>query len=451
MILFFIGLIWSIKKYREKRSINSLVLVFLMFQSFLFNIINLIVYFTDWLNIFPIFNSFGVLFFFVMLIILNIRLEKKVEERTKEAQMSEEKYRNLVLNIVDVILELDSELWITYISPQIKKLLNFRSKEVESKTILNFIHPEDRNKVERTLKRTLKKQTNATIECRMQMESGEYRFVSIRSSFVQDTDPKLIGVIRDVTKEKKAEKILREQYKKLKDIDKMRTDLVRRTTHELKTPLISLFSSSQHILETYSDKLNNDILRFIKIINRGGKRLKQLTDNFLDAYNIQARKLVLNKERFNLVKSIRECANDLIFSLEQRDLFLKEDLPDTFTVNADKSRIEQVILNLLSNAIKNTPPKGLILIKLESTSEYAEIIFKDTGIGLTLEEKKNLFTKFGKIERKDVNTELDTDGSGLGLFISKEIVELHGGKILVSSEGRNQGSTFTVQLPINQN
>jgi len=254
----------------------------------------------------------------------------------------------------------------------------------------------------------------------------------------------LLLVISNIRLEKK----VAEQYEQLKEVDQFRSDLVRRTTHELKTPLISLYSSSQYLLDTYKGEISEDILKFLKIINRGGKRLKLLTENLLDAYNLEIKGFNLEKERINIVKSIRDCANDLIFSLEERDLYLKEDLEEEFYIEVDKARIEQVILNLLSNAIKNTPPKGIIYIKMEHTKDFVEIIIKDTGIGLTSEEKERLFTKFGKIERKDIDAELDTEGSGLGLYISKEIIEMHDGEIIIESEGRKKGSTFKIRLPL---
>lgn len=258
----------------------------------------------------------------------------------------------------------------------------------------------------------------------------------------------IIFILTLIVSNVRLEKKVAEQYEQLKELDQFRSDLVRRTTHELKTPLISLYSSSQYLLDTYKGDISEDILKFLKIINRGGKRLKLLTDNLLDAYNLEIKGFELKKERINLVKSIKDCANDLIFSLEERDLYLKEDLEDEFYIEVDKARIEQVILNLLSNAIKNTPPKGIIYITLKHNDEFADIIIKDTGVGFIREEKERLFTKFGKIERKDVDSQLDTEGSGLGLYISKEIIEMHNGQIHIDSEGRNKGSTFIVRLPI---
>ncbi len=379
---------------------------------------------------------------------LNIRLEHSIKQKSEEVVESEQRYGNLVLNIIDVIFELNQDLILTFVSPQIKDLLKFKQHELVNQKFSFLIHPDVIKDVENAFKLTFKKKEYTNIECPMKNSAGEYINASIRAGLVQDNkSTKIIGVIRDITDQKKAELVLKQQFEKLKEIDQIRSDLVRRTSHELKTPLISLFSSTQYVLDTYKDKMDPELLKFIKIINRGGKRLKQLTDNLLDAFNIESKGLKLKKEKVDIVKSIKDCANDLVLSLEERDLYLKEDLGEQFFIEVDKARIEQVILNILSNAIKNTPSKGIIYLKFEPKDAYLDIVIKDTGVGLTAEEKSKLFSKFGKIERENADSRLDTEGSGLGLYISKEIVELHNGKILVESEGRNKGSTFVIRLP----
>jgi signal transduction histidine kinase len=122
------------------------------------------------------------------------------------------------------------------------------------------------------------------------------------------------------------------------------------------------------------------------------------------------------------------------------------DLPDELIINLDQSAIERVMTNLISNALKYTPPKGFVEIKLKQIDSMAEISIIDKGIGLTRKEIQQLFRKFGKLSNR---VEINSEGTGLGLFISKQIVELHGGQIWVTSEGKNKGSTFVVKLPLN--
>jgi len=114
----------------------------------------------------------------------------------------------------------------------------------------------------------------------------------------------------------------------------------------------------------------------------------------------------------------------------------------------EPDQIHLVISNLLNNAIKYTPPNGKIRVKSAITHDYILISIEDNGIGLTYEEKKRLFSQFGKIERYGQGLDILSEGSGLGLYITKKVIELHGGKIRVKSGGRNKGSTFYFTLPL---
>jgi signal transduction histidine kinase len=136
--------------------------------------------------------------------------------------------------------------------------------------------------------------------------------------------------------------------------------------------------------------------------------------------------------------------------VENRDHKLILEIQDELPVLIEKERIYEVIINLLSNAIKYTPPNGIIKIKSERKKGEYLVSVKDNGIGLTKEEISKIFKKFGKIERYGKGLDVVSEGSGLGLYISKRITELHGGKIGVKSKGRNKGSTFTFTIPIKQ-
>ena len=134
----------------------------------------------------------------------------------------------------------------------------------------------------------------------------------------------------------------------------------------------------------------------------------------------------------------------------KRNHQIELDILPEFNIVIDESRIELVITNILSNAIKYTPSEGKIGIKLNSDGQFAYIEIKDSGVGLTKQEIDNLFKKFSTIEsplKKDLD--MDVGSTGLGLFLSKEIVKLHEGDIWAESEGKGKGSTFIIKIPIN--
>ncbi|MFW9879350.1 MAG: sensor histidine kinase [Candidatus Thorarchaeota archaeon] len=246
-----------------------------------------------------------------------------------------------------------------------------------------------------------------------------------------------------ITKRKKAEQ---ENIRRLIELNQIRKDLIIRVSHELKTPLNAIYGASQRLYEYLDNKFDTTLFKYVEIINRGGKRLKKLISDIIDTSKIDYNKMELKREEDNVVDIIKESVEELIYFANQRKIFLNTDLPENLIIKLDKIRIQQVITNILSNAIKNTPSGGSINVKLFNTEEYVDISIEDTGIGLTKEEISQLFKRFGKIERYGKSFGVDIEGSGLGLYISNEIVKMHNGEIMVTSKGRYKGAKFIIRL-----
>ena len=226
----------------------------------------------------------------------------------------------------------------------------------------------------------------------------------------------------------------------------MRKNILTRFSHELKTPLTSMFGATQLLQYRLKGKLSEKDSQSLDYLNEGFMRLKELMINIVESIKLDEKQFTINLQTTDMVKIIRESIKELMHLKDIRNQKIELNLPDVYCLEVDKISIGQAITNLLSNAIKNTPPNGIISIKLTENEKYCDIIIKDTGVGITEKEREKLFEKFGKIERYGMNLDVDIEGSGLGLYISKEIVELHNGKILVESEGRNKGSTFTIRI-----
>ncbi|MFX0074609.1 MAG: PAS domain S-box protein [Candidatus Hermodarchaeota archaeon] len=239
-----------------------------------------------------------------------------------------------------------------------------------------------------------------------------------------------------------------ETEERLKEINKLKTDLLRRASHELKTPLTSINGATDLLLTTYQEDFSDKTVKFLNIIKNGSKRLENLIKDLLNVSRLQTQTVEIDKHREDIVNLMRYSIKEIeLFALE-RKIDINFDRGESVYINVDKNKILQVFVNILMNAIKYTPPLGKVSVSLEVNSDNVDIFVKDTGIGFTEEEKKGLFKQFGKIERFGHGFELNTEGSGLGLYISKELVELHSGELLVESEGRNKGSTFIIRLPI---
>jgi signal transduction histidine kinase len=304
-----------------------------------------------------------------------------------------------------------------------------------------------------TLKRfqkVLKGEFLPPLEIELYKKDGSLIWIRYQTSLVKlGNDVLMQAVINDITEQKKADLLIEEEILKLKELDQIRKDLISRVSHELKTPLVSICGAAELLLDSFIAEFKDDTKELIEMIDKGGKRLKYLVDNLVDITRIEYKKFELEKYTSDISHLVRDCVREIMYLINKRELNLELELQDGLVLEIDKIRIEQVILNLLSNAIKNTPPKGKITVKSLNKNNYIEISITDTGIGLTKEEMGKLFTRFGKIERYGNGLEyIDIQGTGLGLYISKEIIDLHEGQIWAESEGRDKGSNFKIKLPI---
>lgn len=230
-----------------------------------------------------------------------------------------------------------------------------------------------------------------------------------------------------------------ELYEQLKLHDKMQKDFINIAAHELRTPIQPILGLTEALLSKSKDETAKELL---EVVVRNAKRLRTLIENILDVTRIENQSLSLRKERFKINGIIL----NILEEYESRDNKRKNDLKivftskDDFFIEADKGRVMQVISNLMNNAIKFTP-KGAITVTTKKKEENNEIIvsIKDTGSGIDPEIMPRLFSKFA--------TKSQT-GTGLGLFVSQNIVEAHGGKIWAENNSDGRGCTFSFSLPL---
>ncbi len=364
---------------------------------------------------------------------------------------SEEKFRTITeQSFIGIAILKDFKF--KYINQQFADTLGYTNKKIlkwRPKEFFKVIHPEHRERVMEIAERKYlgKDEIVTDVQFRIIKKNKDVAWLEIISKIIPFKGESAVLITTlDITANKKAEKLILKENKKLVELNKMRKDIITRVSHELKTPLTSIYGASQILLQHFKPQISGEVQNFIEILYRGALRLKKLVENLIDASRIESGKLELNLKEFNLSTIINECAHEMMYLINNRKLTLKLDLPNRLNFNVDKIRLQQVITNILSNAIKNTPLNGKINVVLADNPKNIDILIKDTGVGITQKEKKLLFEKFGKIERYGMDLGVDIEGSGLGLFISKEIVELHGGEILVESQGRNQGTLFIVRL-----
>ncbi|MFX0036075.1 MAG: PAS domain S-box protein [Candidatus Hermodarchaeota archaeon] len=384
----------------------------------------------------------------VIVISRDITKRKKADIELRE---SEEKFRVISeQSFIGAVIEQDFD--IKYLNPQLAKIFGYNTQELLNWKIPDFfkiIHPDDLNRFQEIIDEKTKNliQDIEDFKFRIIKKTGEILWIDLFSKAIMYHDkPANLAFVMDITELKKVEEIVREENRRLKELNKLRKELITRVSHELRTPLTTIYGASQMLLRTNRDENIEKIWNYLEISHRGAKRLKELVDNLLDISRLDNKKLDITTSNINLALIIQDCIKELMYQANNREITIIDDLPPEYFFIIDKHRFAQVIVNIISNAIKNTPPGGKVFVNLNDTIDYLDIQVKDTGVGLTPKEKTQLFEKFGKIERYGMNLDVDIEGAGLGLYISKEIVKLHGGEILVESEGRNQGSIFTIRL-----
>jgi len=376
----------------------------------------------------------------------DITERKKTEKALKE---SEEKYRSLYKNSPNAVVLTNERGLILDINSSAERILGYKREEIIGRNYLEFnmVTYDQISTIKRMYKDILNGIKPKPIELQIKRKNSKISWISFQSSMIKiDKEIIIESICQDINSKKKAEILIIEENKRLMELNKIKSEFISRASHELKTPITSIYGGSQILMELYKDQTCSEAIEFIELINRGGKRLKLLVDNLLDASRIDSDKLRLNLQSENMAQIIQNSTNEIRYLAYKRNIIIEQHLPETANIVVDKIRIEQVITNLISNAIKNTPRKGIILLVLEEKPDSVIFKVKDSGIGLTEKEMEKLFTKFGKIERIGPKMDIDIEGSGLGLYISKEIVDLHGGQIWVESAGRNKGSAFYFKL-----
>ena len=231
----------------------------------------------------------------------------------------------------------------------------------------------------------------------------------------------------------------------LKELDKLKSRFLSNVSHELKTPLTAIVGLAANMLDGITGRLNDKQREYLSDIRASSDRLARLIKDLLDLSIIEAGRVELRSAPFALASLVREVANSLRPVAEQKLINIQVISTEASpTVWADRDRIAQVLTNLIGNAIKFTSPQGRVMVSAQMNGgAWAEVTIGDTGPGIPAEEAERIFDEFYQITRPGI----ESRGVGLGLAISKKLVEMHGGKIGVKSE-TGKGSTFYFTVPV---
>ena len=285
-------------------------------------------------------------------------------------------------------------------------------------------------------------------ELQLHRKDGSIIWVSMLASIVKLKNETLFQVItQDISKIKEVEKKLEEQNKELQKLNDLKNEFLGRASHELKTPLVAIKGNADLVIKLYHENLKPEVITMLETIQKGCNRLEDIVHKLIESSKLESSNIELHTKKEDLTSLIKTCVNEVQSLVKMRNITINLDVMHFIITKFDKDQIHEVISNLLSNAINYSPHNGIIEINSVIKDNTIIISIKDKGIGFTEDEKVKIFQKFGKINRASQGFDVISEGSGLGLFISKKIIELHGGEIWVESEGRNKGSTFYFTLP----
>ncbi|MFA9288349.1 MAG: ATP-binding protein [Weeksellaceae bacterium] len=240
---------------------------------------------------------------------------------------------------------------------------------------------------------------------------------------------------------------LKDANHRLKELDVLKDEFVSIASHELRTPMTAIKSYLWMAMNQPDQKLTEQTKKYLGISYQSTERLIHLVNDMLTVSRIERDKIELKVEKFDLYETAKLVYDELKITADEKKVAFtlgSEDKPP-FMVKGDKEKLREVIQNIVGNSLKFTPPNGKIMINFRHDKSHIKIDVSDTGAGIPKESLSKLFQKFSKIDYS-YSKHSSQPGSGLGLYISKQIVSLHHGDITVQSEV-DVGTTFTVSLP----
>jgi len=241
----------------------------------------------------------------------------------------------------------------------------------------------------------------------------------------------------------KANEELSKANEELKSLDRMKDEFLSNVSHEFKTPLTSIRGYSQLVLDGTLGDINDQQKKSMDTVIRNSDRLRRLVDSLLYLSRAQVGRMRYHFEKLQLEELINNCIHDQLLQAKNKGISLQKDIEDIPPVKGDKDKLTDVLTNLIDNALKFTSEHGRVTVSASKIPEGVHIEVKDTGIGIPADHIPHLFQRFYQV---DSSASRRYGGTGLGLYISRTIVEAHGGKIWIESE-EGKGTTVHVELP----
>ena len=373
-------------------------------------------------------------------------LEKLVEQKVEEIAQKDKQSEDIMKKLDQMVLVLKNHK-ILYVNPFGESFLQYSQEEISHIPFYQLIHQEER---EDYLFRYKKKIDSTLVSIlRLVDKKGKEKWVQISSvNIMWKGESAVLKLLVDITARREVENNLIAAKEKLEEAALLKSVFLANMSHEIRTPLNAIIGFSQLLTEEEPDVSMRK--KYINMINSNSNQLLNLIADIIDLAKIESGQVTINEITFNLNEFIKELNinyKELIKGVDKEDLIsLKIKLPiksEDIFIKTDKNRLKQVFDNLVNNALKFTK-KGEIIIGYNVKEQYKiEFFVKDTGIGIQKTKQEFIFNRFHQLK---ISAHTKAKGAGLGLAISKDIIELMGGEIYVESEF-GKGAAFLFTLP----
>jgi PAS domain S-box-containing protein len=410
-------------------------------------------------------------------------IKSKLESAEKALKETENRYRIIVENTNDVIILTNTDGSISFISPSCESRFGYKPEELIGEK-LRIVHPDDIGLLEKNFSHAIQNNSSFNVQYRIQTKSGDTKWIYHASTpIMKDKRVEMsLNILRDITDIKNLENeltqkvtileeseratlnimddlkitleelqqsqfVIKEQNTQLQKLNKIKSNFLNITSHELRTPMAAVKGYIQMMLKGNLGTISDEQKKALDIIVRNTNRLERLIQDILDISRLESGTMKFITKKTDVIKMVNEVAETMQVSADLKGIKINAetgvDVPELII---DKDRITQVIVNLVNNAIKFSPNDSKILIKARKEKEDVVFEVQDFGRGIPEEHHKKIFQSFYQV---DSDTDVKFGGAGLGLAICYGIVFAHGGRIWVESTGKpGEGSTFRFTLPV---
>ncbi len=385
-------------------------------------------------------------------------LNKEIAERKRTEialKESEKRFRQLADAMPQMVWTARPDGYPDYFNRRWDEFTGFSQGEYAGLNWEKILHPEDVNRYSDTWYGAVETGSAYEIEYRFRdYRTADYRWFLGRAEPVHDEAGRIVkwfGTCTDINEQKLAvierDKLLQKEHEArqiAENANRLKDEFLATVSHELRTPLNAILGWASIAQSSGIDSAA--MKRALEIIVRSARSQNQIIEDILDVSRIITGKLILNIGSVELISVIDAALDSIRPALEAKKIRLKTDFDrDAELISGDSNRLQQIVWNLLSNAAKFTPPEGEIAVLLKRAGNYAEVSFCDSGAGISPDFLPFIFDRF---TQADGSTTRQYGGLGLGLAITRHLVELHGGSIYAHSEGVGCGSIFTIKLPL---